>query len=59
MATPRKTTRKLNKSEVQNHDAEARLAGFLAKYDPEIEALARDARKRMQARLPGANRTRV
>jgi hypothetical protein len=42
------------KKPTTNRDAEAQLAGFLAKYDPEIEALAREARKRMQARLPGA-----
>ena len=34
---------------------EAQLAGFLAKYSPEIEALAKAARKKMRARLKGAN----
>jgi hypothetical protein len=33
---------------------EAQLAGFLAKYTPEIGGLAKAARKKMQARLPGA-----
>ena len=33
---------------------EAQLATFLAKYTPEIGALAKAARKKMQARLPGA-----
>ena len=33
---------------------EAQLATFLAKYTPDIRAFARAARRRMQARLPGA-----
>ena len=34
--------------------AEAQLAGFLAKFNPEIEAIAIAARAKMRARLPGA-----
>lgn len=48
------TPGKRQKSAVDNRDPEAQLARFLAKYDPGIEGLAREARKRMQARLPGA-----
>ena len=33
---------------------EAQLAGFIAKYTPEIGALAREVRAKMRARLPGA-----
>lgn len=33
---------------------ETELAGFLAKYTPEIAALAEDIRAKMQKRLPGA-----
>src|SRR3989442_657784 len=33
---------------------EAQLATFLAKYTPEIGALAKAARRKMRARLPGA-----
>jgi hypothetical protein len=39
---------------VKNESAEAQLAGFMAKYNPEIAALASAARKKMQKRLPGA-----
>jgi len=53
MGAVKKTPSKAKKP-TTNRGAEAQLAGFLAKYDPEIEALAREARKRMQARLPGA-----
>lgn len=35
------------------NDAEARLAGFLAKYDPEIAELARGIRTRIQRRVGG------
>ena len=34
--------------------AEAQLAGFLAKYSPEIEALAKAARAKLRAQLSGA-----
>jgi hypothetical protein len=34
--------------------AEKQLAGFLAKYTPEIAAFARAVRAKMRARLPGA-----
>ena len=37
-------------------DASGELDGFLAKYDPAIEALARALKARMDARLPGATR---
>jgi hypothetical protein len=33
---------------------ESRLAGFIARYTPEIAALAEDVLARMRARLPGA-----
>ena len=33
---------------------EARLAGFIDRYTPEVPALAREALARMRARLPGA-----
>jgi hypothetical protein len=33
-------------------DTEARIAGFLARYTPAIEAELRDARKRVRARFP-------
>jgi len=36
-------------------DAEAELAGFLAKYSPEIEAVAKAVRATLRARLQGAN----
>jgi hypothetical protein len=35
-------------------DAQRRLDGFLAKFSPEVEALARALLARMRARLPGA-----
>jgi hypothetical protein len=35
-------------------DAEDQLDGFLRKYDPEVEAVARDALVRMRTRIPGA-----
>ena len=35
-------------------NAESQLTGFLAKYSPEIEALAKAARAKMRSRLPGA-----
>lgn len=34
--------------------AEAQLDGFLAKFTPEVEDMARQALKKMRARLPGA-----
>ena len=59
MSKPRKSASKPRRNPVRAMksaapDAEAQLDGFLVKYDPEIETLARDARKRMQLRLPGA-----
>jgi len=42
------------KTKAPTRDAEKQLAGFLARYDPAIEDLAKEVRKRMQARLPGA-----
>jgi len=35
-------------------NAESQLAGFLAKYSPEIEALAKAARTKLRSKLPGA-----
>jgi hypothetical protein len=35
-------------------DAQGQLDAFLSKYNPEVEAVARDALARMQARIPGA-----
>ncbi len=35
-------------------DAEKRLKGFIAKFEPRHQALIRAARKAMRARLPGA-----
>lgn len=35
-------------------DAQSRLDTFLARFTPEVEALARDLLARMRARLPGA-----
>lgn len=39
---------------MKNNSPEAQLAGFIARYEPEIGALARAALKKMRARLPGA-----
>ncbi|HYN08961.1 MAG TPA: hypothetical protein VES67_16380 [Vicinamibacterales bacterium] len=36
------------------HPAERQLAGFIAKYSPDIARQARGARRKMQTRLPGA-----
>ena len=44
----------LNSATVQPSSPQARLAGFLAKYNPEIAAVARAVLARMRARLPGA-----
>jgi hypothetical protein len=54
MPAARKKPSKAKESARQNRDPEAQLAGFLAKFNPEIETLAKEARKRMQRRLPGA-----
>lgn len=42
------------KSGQRDKSPEGQLAGFIAKYTPEIGALAREVRAKMQARLPGA-----
>lgn len=34
--------------------ARSRLAGFLARYDPGVRAVARDALRRLRSRIPGA-----
>ncbi len=39
---------------MKSPSAEAQLAGFLAQYTPEVAAVARAARKKLQAILPGA-----
>jgi len=36
-------------------DAEARLAGFIARFSPDVAARARDSVAALRARLPGAN----
>src|SRR3981081_2754442 len=40
--------------QVNDTPPETQLAGFLAKYTPEIAALAKDIRAKMRKRLPGA-----
>jgi hypothetical protein len=39
---------------MKSHSSEKQLAGFIAKYTPEIAALAHAALAKMRARLPGA-----
>lgn len=39
---------------MNNNAPEEQLAGFIAKYTPEIGALAQEALAKMRARLPGA-----
>jgi hypothetical protein len=39
---------------MSDNSSEFQLAGFIAKYTPEIEALAHAALAKMRARLPGA-----
>lgn len=52
---PRATKKSASQSETQAANPEAQIAGFLAKYSPEIEALAKAVRTKMRARLKGAN----
>jgi hypothetical protein len=54
MPAAKKSAAKLRKAPVTAADAEAQLAGFLAKFTPEIETLAKAVRSKMKARLPGA-----
>ncbi len=39
---------------MKSQTPEKQLAGFLAKYDPSVAAVAKAARKKLRARLPGA-----
>jgi len=54
MVPPKKKTAKLKRMADQEEDAEALLSGFLAKYTPEIQAIAKGARKKLRSRLQGA-----
>jgi hypothetical protein len=54
MPGAKKSSAKSRKTTASTADAEGQLAGFLAKFTPEIEALAKAARSKLRARLPGA-----
>ena len=54
MAMKKKTVDRKS-SASSDREAEAHLAGFLAKYTPEIETLAKAALKKLRARLKGAS----
>jgi len=51
----KKRTVDTKSSASSDREAEAHLTGFLAKYTPEIETLAKAARKKLRARLKGAS----
>lgn len=54
MASPKKKPTSAKKAGAPSQDAEKQLADFLAKFNPEIEAMAKAVRSKLQARLPGA-----
>lgn len=54
MPAPKKSLAKPRASTAAK-DAEVQLAGFLAKFTPEIETFAKGVRARMRSRLPSAN----
>lgn len=54
MPSPKEKRTSAKRAGPPSQDAEKQLASFLAKFNPEIEAIAKAARLRLQARLPGA-----
>jgi hypothetical protein len=54
-SVPKATKKEADAKVASAVDAETQLAGFLAKFSPEVEALAKALRRKLRARLKGAN----